>query len=405
MDNASVNDVLARTLGFLLLKRYGIHFDPQNGQIHCIAHVVNLVVQKMLNKLEEAVDPNVDDYYERNKHVPFHYDPETDEDQKALDEEEDEEEDESSEDEEASGLSPNGGPIGDEDDEDDELVQQWSSHSAVKKLRLICTKIASSPQRRSSFRKIVHSAYASSHPDDVRRRRLMVIRDVVTRWNYTHAMIERALFMRTAIDTWVFNNVKLRELLLSQQEWALLKSIAGLLEIFTKVTKAMSRAHTPTLPYVLPMYEHMRKSLIRSTEDPVLSKTLRDAAAAGLEKLLQYYHHAKVSDHTMIATILHPSLRLRWFEQNDMIAVATARKTFEDAYKDYQRDVPQPEAPPPAATQVEDHSTDFMDEICGLREPTPDAAKSAESDDELTRYLSMAGGKVAKDDSVLMWWK
>ncbi|KAF7794099.1 hypothetical protein EIP86_005229, partial [Pleurotus ostreatoroseus] len=305
MNNASANDVLARTLGFLLLKHYGIHFDPQNGQIHCIAHVVNLVVQKMPNKLEEAVDPSVNDYYECNKHVSFHYDSETDEDQKALDEEEDEDEDESSEDKEASGLSPNGGPIG---DEDDEPVQQWPNHSAVK-------KIASSPQRRSSFRKIVHSAYASSHLNDVRRRRLMVIQDVVTRWNYTHTMIERALFMRT-----VFNNVKLRELLLSQQEWALLKSIAGLLE-------------------------------------------------------------------------------------NDTITVETARKTFEDAYKDYQRDVPQPEAPPPAATQVEDHLTDFMDEICSLREPTPDAAKSAEFDDELTRYLSMADGKVVKDDSVLTWWK
>ena len=69
MDNASPNDVLARTLRVLLLKRYGIHFTPENGQIRCLAHVVNLIVQKILHELFEADDPALQDYYELfNKH-------------------------------------------------------------------------------------------------------------------------------------------------------------------------------------------------------------------------------------------------------------------------------------------------------------------------------------------------
>ena len=63
MDNASTNDVLAHTLGILLLKRYKIHFSPENGQIRCLAHVVNLVqvVQKILHELFEADDPALQD--------------------------------------------------------------------------------------------------------------------------------------------------------------------------------------------------------------------------------------------------------------------------------------------------------------------------------------------------------
>ncbi|KAI0060903.1 hypothetical protein BV25DRAFT_1806709, partial [Artomyces pyxidatus] len=87
MDNAITNDVLARILAKLLMKRYGVPFHPENGQIRCLAHVVNLVVQKILSTALEADDPDIDDYYIRlNKHLPFHYDPESDEDLQALEE-------------------------------------------------------------------------------------------------------------------------------------------------------------------------------------------------------------------------------------------------------------------------------------------------------------------------------
>lgn len=79
MDNASANDVLARTLAQLLLKRYGIHFNCENARVRCIAHVVNLVVQQILSELSEADDPALADYYALwNKHLPFHYDVDAD---------------------------------------------------------------------------------------------------------------------------------------------------------------------------------------------------------------------------------------------------------------------------------------------------------------------------------------
>ncbi|KAF7364657.1 Eukaryotic translation initiation factor 3 [Mycena venus] len=87
LDNVSVNDVLMVALGRLLAQKLDIQFVPDNSQIHCLAHVVNLAVQNMLAALEEADDPDVVDYYLPNKHLPFHYDPDTDAELRDLEEE------------------------------------------------------------------------------------------------------------------------------------------------------------------------------------------------------------------------------------------------------------------------------------------------------------------------------
>ncbi|KAJ6489262.1 hypothetical protein C8R47DRAFT_479101 [Mycena vitilis] len=122
---------------------------------------------------------------------------------------------------------------------------------------------------------------------------LMVVRDVKHRWNYTGAMITRALMLRKAIDKWFFDWEELRPLLLIAKEWDMLKRLGGILEIFSKVTKQMSRAKAPTLPWVLPMYEHILKELTAHRDDFTLLSPLRTAASAGLEKLNQYSDKAK----------------------------------------------------------------------------------------------------------------
>ncbi|KAF8235445.1 hypothetical protein L208DRAFT_1257144, partial [Tricholoma matsutake] len=58
-----------------------------------------------------------------------------------------------------------------------------------------------------------------------------VVRDIRTRWNYTHAMICRAQILREAIDDWVFKTPGLRALLLSEDEWETLGKIADILEV------------------------------------------------------------------------------------------------------------------------------------------------------------------------------
>jgi hypothetical protein len=56
--------------------------------IRCIAHVVNLVVQALLHELDEADNPDEEDYFASTKDTPLHYDVEKDEDQIDLEKEE-----------------------------------------------------------------------------------------------------------------------------------------------------------------------------------------------------------------------------------------------------------------------------------------------------------------------------
>jgi hypothetical protein len=74
LDNVSAKDVLIRTLSRLLMEKFDIQFVPDNSQIRCIAHIVNLVIQKLLAAFNDAADPDNDDNYVPNKDDPFHYD-------------------------------------------------------------------------------------------------------------------------------------------------------------------------------------------------------------------------------------------------------------------------------------------------------------------------------------------
>lgn len=81
----------------------------------------------------------------------------------------------------------------------------------------------------------------------------------------------------------------------------------NILEIFTKVTLQMSRSNTPTLPWVLPMYEMMLKHL-REYKNSELAAfaPLRDAATAGLLKLEKYYDEARKCQFNVVATCKSP---------------------------------------------------------------------------------------------------
>lgn len=90
----------------------------------------------------------------------------------------------------------------------DESPLKWVSaidrfplhHLTRFQLRFIVTKICSSPQRRKAFWQASKKRYGDQRvdPDDPKSTllcALMVIKDVCTRWNSTHAMLGRALLL------------------------------------------------------------------------------------------------------------------------------------------------------------------------------------------------------------------
>ena len=72
MDNASSNDVMARSLSHLLWDRYHVDYDANEQRIRCMGHVINLVAQAMLFAIQEAENPEVNDYFEIHKYEPIH---------------------------------------------------------------------------------------------------------------------------------------------------------------------------------------------------------------------------------------------------------------------------------------------------------------------------------------------
>jgi len=136
-DNATVNDEM-----FLDLELEMREWSQENGQIRCLAHVLNLAAQTVLKTLRsEAEEPEVDLAAD---------------DQRDL-------------------LNNNGvGPA-----------------TTLHKLRQILAKIRSS------------NLLWESLQDNAQRKRLnwlVPILDVRVRWNSTHKMIQRALYLRPALE-------------------------------------------------------------------------------------------------------------------------------------------------------------------------------------------------------------
>jgi hypothetical protein len=132
-----------RAVVYLLKKKYGrSDVDAINDRIHCMAHVVNLVVQDILCELGEAAVSAQDDYFEHHKSDPVHlseedaefiYNGKGDDDNEAdvidIDAEEVEE------DEGDSDNEDDGGTISDE--ELLELIREAESHEAEAAARAV----------------------------------------------------------------------------------------------------------------------------------------------------------------------------------------------------------------------------------------------------------------------------
>ncbi|KAJ7649685.1 hypothetical protein FB45DRAFT_1049884 [Roridomyces roridus] len=226
-DSASPNDVLIAVLPRILADKFNIQFAPENSQIRCLAHVVNLVVQKILSTLNEADDPDVIDYYLPNKELPFYYDPDDDPDLKQM------------ENEAPPTTTDSETTTSDEEDADVEVMQDMAAE---------LEKLSPLQKRRARFKAIAAAIYRDElHKSGRKISSLVVIRDVKHRWNYTEAMLKRALILPKAIHRWLIEREELHPLLLKDEDWSMLASLRTMLKLFTQVTLQMSKSSTPTL--------------------------------------------------------------------------------------------------------------------------------------------------------------
>ncbi|KAJ7150500.1 hypothetical protein C8R43DRAFT_887357, partial [Mycena crocata] len=200
-------------------------------------------------------------------------------------------------------------------------------------------------------------------------------------------MFENLKTELAAIDKWVIDREELRPLLLTSKEWELLEKLGDILQIFTQVTLQMSRAQTPTLPWVLPMYEHMLKNLKAHRDDHSLLESLRTAASAGLEKLETYYQKAKGCQFNVVATSESPN---------------NAKVLFEFVFESYKKT----HATLPAQTKktpLAKTSSSFLDDVSMLDVEEDD---SAPQESEFERfYVACRTRGRGEPNNPLAWWK
>ena len=265
-DNATVNDGI-----FLDLELEMTEWSQENGQIRCLAHVLNLAAQTVLKTLRSEADEREVDLASDDQHNQ---------------------------------------PINNEVD----------PATTLHKLRQILAKIRSS------------NLLWESLQEDAQRKRLnwlVPILDVRVRWNSTHKMIQRALHLRPALERLlaIDNSQKFSKaripLTLSHSDWKTLERFEKILSLFVDATEFASGSSYPTLSSQLPYYQYLQNSLHeliekeRERENNIAPDTaaykIWAAADDAYRKLNQYWVKTDSNTGQVIATILDPRMKLQLF--------------------------------------------------------------------------------------------
>ncbi|CAB4377007.1 unnamed protein product [Rhizophagus irregularis] len=188
-------------------------------------------------------------------------------------------------------------------------------------LRTLLGKIHHSPQRQEklSFNCELHEI-----------SNLKVVLDMSTRWNSTFDMINRALYLKEALNSLALSEKDLKNFVIMDDEWTELEKVKLFLEKFKEITVLMSGSSYPTLSMLIPLYnaliDHMEDYMfededVNENEDENEGddengsvdeeSIIKKAATNGREKLLQYYN--KTNDACVIVTILDPRLKMEYY--------------------------------------------------------------------------------------------
>lgn len=183
----------------------------------------------------------------------------------------------------------------------------------------------------------------------------------------------------------------------------------------------MSQSKTPTSPWVIPVYEHMKNHLTKSSQNDVLPPSLRYAASKGLEKLSKYYSKAMECPHLILATreltcklliltngipVLHPHLGIRWFRKVDPVRAEKAKVILEHAFNEYShRYAPKIDPRPNTAPKRTASSNGFLDSLC-LVDVEIDDSSISPTVSELDRFMAIDQHFGLGDrDYPLLWWR
>ncbi|CEL59196.1 similar to zinc finger protein [Rhizoctonia solani AG-1 IB] len=427
-DNASNNRTLNSELAARLSKKYGYQLNVDLMSIICLCHALHLVCSAILSNLK-AMD-NVDDVDPDQYALVKSFDAgEIFEDGAEILEEEERllgEEDIS---DIRAGLADGS----DEEGDDSETIANFNNseslssqpnqnafHSelnCVQKVHCITVDITSSALRRRRMRDITRKLGIEQRA---------VITSVRVRWNSILAEIRRAVLLKAAINQYVLSMDKgkrgaslrraralKKKWTLTDEEWDALEELVRILEPFECATQDYSRRGRAVLHSVLPTYAVLRDKLIESRNRltvPSLGsgvfESIIDALKAGEDKLEKYFNLAVKSDLTLLASILHPAMRLAYLQDTRRWGtlgrdlVRRGQELLEYLYELYKLE----QAPSRPDGHSEPHTplvsnSGWIDSVLVSNQENNDLPFP----EEVRNYLD--GKYRYKGGDILMWWK
>lgn len=149
---------------------------------------------------------------------------------------------------------------------------------------------------------------------------MRAVKDVETRWNSTHSMLARAIFLKAGINAWTRSKEEYTNLILQDNEWEHVEFLVHFLIPFHRTTTLLQATAIPTLQQTFETYEGLFnaidnvKAMFKTMHiRPEWIKDVEMGIGKMWDKLKEYYSQDKPFAYGD-AIILHPSEKLHWLK-------------------------------------------------------------------------------------------
>jgi hypothetical protein len=378
-DSASNNIRMMKELS-ILLQDDGVTWDGLAHHIRCLSHVINLAVKAFLSNLKISQVSDEEDWDSHDDVLESTFEDQSDNDDEDL--------------------------YGNMDDDSDgnhghltsiDTNETLSFENVLRKVRSISKGATATPKR-------IHSFESCCQATNIKP--LRPIRDHAIRWNATFQMLQRAIFLRRAIDLWTKSNSQFANLQLSPLEWDMIEFLVQFLYPFMVASTMIQATAQPSLSDTWVVYEELFDTLEDSrtalSAIQVLPEWLKETQTAieGMwTKLRTYYDKTDKPYAYVDATLLHPALKKKFMKKSGYDN-ETIERYVKEAETRYQKsyDPPDPTQQPPR-THVPTQR--------GKRRRPVDTSGSDSSDgmecNEFSSYMTIRRDGTATDP--LKWWK
>ncbi|CAE6365245.1 unnamed protein product [Rhizoctonia solani] len=275
LDNASNNDTLMAELEVAFNDKHS-PFEKKLNRVRCFPHVINLVVQAIINALPAAAR-----------------------DFQAT-------------------VERCGDKLGDMDSELIEYLMALESNP-VQVCRDSVRAMRSSDSRREGLHDTIEDGntcelFKTSYGEVVSVALLELLCDCKTRWSSTYDMITRYLELYPAVALYACRNPRMSIPIVTHKQFEVLQDIRSVLSILHEAQELLSAEKTPTLALALPVYETLLEAL-----DDCVDKfpELRYAIERGIDKLSDYVSKARNLPVYTLAMAINPTLKFKWTDQSD----------------------------------------------------------------------------------------